>query len=120
MFNNDVINMYHRHHNEIENVIYQIISFHGRIDGTHYDVEGVNSKLGGFNVEVSEYIHGWGDEYKDIFIPLSMLTNVEEYDELQKLAEKAEQERMELKTKEKQHEIEKRVKEAREFLEQHN
>ncbi|WP_145413482.1 hypothetical protein [Paenibacillus xylanexedens] len=120
MFNEDVIKVYHQNHNEIENVIYQIVSLHGRISDTHYNIETINSIPGGFNVEVSEYIDGWGDDAREIRIPLSMLTNDDEYNELQENAEKSEQERILLKDKKKQEEIEKKLKEAREFIEKHS
>lgn len=120
MFNEDIVKAYHQYHNEIENVIYEIISLHGRINDTHYNIETINSIPGGFNVEVSEYIDGWGDEAREIRIPLSMLTNNDEYNELQENAEKSEQERMLLKDIKKQEEIEKRLQEARDFIEKYS
>ncbi|MBD8836279.1 hypothetical protein IFU39_00400 [Paenibacillus sp. CFBP 13594] len=73
----------------------------------------------GFKIETSVFTYGWGDIYKDIYIPLSLFTNNDEYKKLQELAEEAEQKRIELKSKEKQIELEKKLKEARKFIEKH-
>jgi|GEM_PF-4573016 len=120
MINKEIIELYHKHHNGIEKFIESIISFYGDIDGKYYEISSVDAVYGGLNIKVSHYINSWGDEYFEKFIPLSLLCDQDQYDDLQSKAEESVIKRNQLKNEKDKEELQKKLDEAKDFLEKHS
>jgi hypothetical protein len=120
MINQEIIEFYHKHHNRIEKVIESIISFYGDIDNKYYEITSVDAVYKGLNIKVSHYINGWGDEYFDKFIPLSLLYDQDQYNDLESKAEENVVKRNQLKNEKEEIELQKKLDEAKAFLEKHS
>lgn len=120
MFEKETLEFYHKNRNQIEDAIDQVVTFYGRVDNKFYEINNVRSVYGGFNVEVSNYIHGYGDEYSDKFIPLSILCDQDQYDSLQSQAEEAEVQREQILKQKSEADIKNKLEEAKKFIQQYS